>query len=63
MRHFPASNVQGGGQSVEPPAVRPLIEPELRGKNDRVTRDETKPILSSFKTFDHLLTDEARSTT
>ena len=37
-----------GGVDATPLAVWPLIELELRGKDQRVDRDETKPIVSDF---------------
>ena len=36
------------GVDATPLAVWPLIELELRGKDERVARDETKPIVSDF---------------
>ena len=33
---------------MDPPAVRPLMVLELRGKNERVARNERKPMVSNF---------------
>ena len=47
---------------MRPPlAVWPLIELELRGKDERVARDETKPIVSDFSVLGQLVTSEVRS--
>ena len=49
---------------MEPPlAVRPLRELELRGKNERVARDERKPMIPDFKILGHQLTFQVRSMT
>ena len=37
------------------PAVRPLIELQLREENECSARDETKSMVSSFKTLDQLI--------
>ena len=47
MRLFTASNVcvyVGGGGGRRPPAARPLIEQELRGKIKRIALNERKPM-------------------
>ena len=44
-------------------AVWPLIEIELRGKNERVVRDERKPMIPNFKVLVHWLTFQVRSMT
>ena len=41
-----------------PPAVRPLIELRFRGKNERTSRDQTRPMIYVFKTLGQLLTSE-----
>lgn len=47
---------------MRPPlAVWPLIELELRGKDERVARDETKPIVSDFSVLGQYVTSEVRS--
>ena len=60
VRVFQAHDVcvgrRGGGLVGPPPAVPTLIELETRGKNVRAARDETKPLVSSFKTLGQLLT-------
>ena len=38
----------GAGRWYDPPAVWPLTELELRGKDERVARDETKPTIPDF---------------
>ena len=50
---------------MDPPplAVSPLIELELRGKNERVARDERKPMIPNFKVLGHWLTFQVRSMT
>ena len=49
---------------MRPPARDwPLIELELRGKDERVARDETKPMVSNFKVLGHRVTSEVRSMT
>ena len=53
----------GGGVDTTPPSVWPLIELELRGKDERVARDETKPMVSDFKVLGHRMTSEVRSMT
>ena len=55
--------MKGGGVGwTRPPTVRPLIELELREKNERVALDETEPTVS-FLTLGQLFTFEVRSTT
>ena len=57
---FTASNVSEGVRRT-PPAVRPLMELELRGKNECVTRNERKPMALNFKKSGQLMTSEVRS--
>ena len=38
---------------MDPPAVRPLMDLELRGKNERVALNERKPMVSKFKVSGH----------
>ena len=45
---------------MDPFAVQPLIELELRGK-DRVARDERRPIIPNFKVLGHWLTGQYNS--
>ena len=52
----------GGGGLVRPPlAVSPLIELELRGKNERVARRETKRLIYKLKVLGQPVTSEVRS--
>ena len=44
-----------------PLAVSPLIELELRGKNERVARRETKRLIYKLKVLGQLVTSEVRS--
>ena len=46
--HFAILHGTGGGL-VRPPCVWPLIELELRGKNERVRLHERKPMVPNFK--------------
>ena len=48
---------------MQPLAVSPLIELEFRGKNERVARDERKPMIPNFKVLGHRLTLQVRSMT
>ena len=48
MRLSTASKVYGGGGVVGPPAVWPLIDLELRGKDERVALNERKPMIPNF---------------
>ena len=49
--HFAILHGTGGGLVVTtpPPRVWPLIELELRGKNERVRLHERKPMIPNFK--------------
>ena len=38
----------GGGGPSDPPAVRPLMELDLREKNERVALNESKPMETIF---------------
>ena len=52
----------GGGVGTTPPlAVSPLIELELRGKNERVARRETKRLIYKLKVLGQPVTSEVRS--
>ena len=53
----------GGEGSVVPTAVRPLMELELREKNERATLNERKPMVPNFKVSVQLMTSEVRSNT
>ena len=64
IRVLPAFNVWGGGEvRWNPIVVWPLVELELRGKNERVARDARKPMITNFKVLGHWLTFQARSIT
>ena len=53
---------KGGGGLVRPPvAVSPLIELELRGKNERVARRDTKRSIFKLKVLGQPVTSEVRS--
>ena len=52
-----------GGGSVGPPVVRPLMILELRDKNERVARNEKKPMVSNFMVLGQPVTSEIRSNT
>ena len=53
----------GEGVGTTPSVDWPLIELGLRGKDERVARDETKPMVSNFVVLGHRVTSEVRSTT
>ena len=62
--HFASFHgTRGGGGLVRPPplAVSPLIELELRGKNERVARRETKRLIYKLKVLGQPVTSEVRS--
>ena len=44
----------------DPPRVWPLIELELRDKNERAGRGERKPMIPEFKVFVHLVMTQVR---
>ena len=46
-----------------PPAVRPLMVLELRRKNERVARNERRPMVSNFMILGQPVTSEVRSNT
>ena len=46
---------------VRPRAVSPLIELELRGKDERVACRESERIVYKLKVLDHPVTSEVRS--
>ena len=48
---------------MDPPAVRPLMVLELREKNERVARNERKPMVSNFMILGQPVTSEVRSNT
>ena len=52
-----------GGGVIRPPRVWPLIELELRGKNDRVGLPERKPMVPNINVSGQLMTPEVRSNT
>ena len=52
-----------GGGIRPPPRVWPLIELELRGKNERVGLYERKPMIPNFNVSVQLMTSEVRSNT
>ena len=52
-----------GGGGTTPPRVSPLIELELRDKNQRIGRDERKPKIPKFKGFGHLVTSQVKKRT
>ena len=47
--HFASFHGTGGGGGVRPRAVSPLIELELRGKNERVARRKTKRLVYELR--------------
>ena len=51
------------GGSVGSPAVWPVIDLELRGKNVRIANDDTEPLILSFKILGGLLTSKVKLTT
>ena len=58
----PSTAQGGGGGLVRPPlAGSPLIELELRGKNERVARRETKRLIYKLKVLGQRVTSEVRS--
>ena len=52
-----------GGVGATPLAVWPLIELELRGKNERVRRYETQRLTPEFKVSGKPMTSQVRSVT
>ena len=62
--HFASFHgTRGGGGWCDPPplAVSPLIELELRGKNERVARREAKRLIYKLKVLGQPVTSEVRS--
>ena len=61
--HFASFHgTRGGGVGTTPPlAVSPLIELELRGKNERVARRETKRLIYKLNVIGQPVTSEVRS--
>ena len=61
--HFASFHGTRGGGWYDPPplAVSPLIELELRGKNERVARRETKRLIYKLKVLGQPVTSEVRS--
>ena len=43
---------------ADPPLVWPLIELEFHDKDERVVRDQRKPVMPEFKGFGHLVTSQ-----
>ena len=58
--HFASFHGTRGGW-CDPLAVSPLIELELRGKNERVARRETKRLIYKLKVLGQPVTSEVRS--
>ena len=58
---IPPRHKGGGGVGTTPLAVSPLIELELRGKNERVARRETKRLIYKLKVLGQPVTSEVRS--
>ena len=48
---------------MDPPAVRPLMELEICEKNERMARNEKKPMLPNFKVLGYWLTCQVSSMT
>ena len=48
---------------MDPPAVRPLMVLQLCGKNERVARNEKKPMVSNFMVLGQPVTSEVRLNT
>ena len=61
--HFASFHSTGGGGGVgtTPLAVSPLIELELRRKNEHVARRETKRLIYKLKVLGQPVTSEVRS--
>ena len=57
--HFAILHGTGGGVGTTPPRVWPLIELELRRKNERVRLHERKSMVPNFK----LVASEVRANT
>ena len=45
---------------MDPPAVQPLMVLELRRKNERVARNERKPMVSNFMVLGQPMTSEVK---
>ena len=61
---FYSIQLVGGGESVgHSPAVRPLMVLKLHGKNERVARNERKPMVFNFMVLGQPVTLEVRSNT
>ena len=58
-----ASFLGTGGADTTPPCVWPLIELELREKNERVVLHERKTMVPNFKVSGQLMTSYVRSNT
>ena len=61
FRILPRHRWGGGGRWYDPHAVSPLIELELRGKNEHVARRETKRLIYQLKVLGQPVTSEDRS--
>ena len=59
--HFASFHDTLGGVGTTPLAVSPLIELELRRKNERVARRETKRLIYKLKVLGQPVTSEVRS--
>ena len=59
--HFASFHGRRGGGVTTPLAVSPMIELELRGKNERVGRRETKRLIYKLKVLGQPVTSEVRS--
>ena len=59
--HFSSFHGTGGGGGNDPRAASPLTELELREKNERVARRETKRLVYKLKVLGQPVTSEVRS--
>ena len=60
---FYSIQLVGEGGPLDPRAVRPLMVLEFCGKNERVARNERKPVVSNFMALGQRVTSEVRSNT
>ena len=63
MDFFFNTRTTGGGDGRDTLAILPVIELELRDKNERVQGVETKRLVSLVDVLDHLVTYELGSMT